>query len=66
MPKYNHRYETDDDGNLFEVWTDRSGQDITARQISSDDDDDSGEEGCVACGNPSYPACMASCPLFDD
>ena len=22
--------------------------------------------GCRACGNPTYPDCMDSCPLFDD
>ena len=25
-----------------------------------------GEQGCKACGNPSYPECKASCPLFDN
>ena len=23
-------------------------------------------EGCAACGNPAYPDCQSSCPLFDD
>ena len=23
-------------------------------------------EGCAACGNPAYPDCMDSCPLYDD
>ncbi len=23
------------------------------------------EEGCRACGNPLYPDCQDSCPLFD-
>ena len=23
-------------------------------------------EGCKACGNPAYPHCKASCPMFDD
>lgn len=22
-------------------------------------------EGCAACGNPAYPDCKSSCPLFD-
>lgn len=22
--------------------------------------------GCAACGNPAYPACKTSCPMFDD
>ena len=24
------------------------------------------EAGCRACGNPAYPECKTSCPLFDD
>ena len=24
------------------------------------------DPGCRACGNPTYPDCMDSCPLFDD
>ena len=23
-------------------------------------------EGCAACGNPAYPDCQSSCPIFDD
>ena len=23
-------------------------------------------EGCAACGNPDYPDCKDSCPMFDD
>ena len=30
------------------------------------DDDDEGDVGCAACGNPAYPNCKTSCPLFDD
>ena len=26
----------------------------------------SGDFGCTACGNPAYPDCKSSCPLFDD
>lgn len=42
---------------------------------SFEDDDDyysgssyeySGNPGCNACGNPAYPDCKASCPMFDD
>ncbi|WP_163428033.1 hypothetical protein [Eubacterium pyruvativorans] len=29
------------------------------------DDDDMGD-GCAACGNPAYPECMSSCPMYDD
>lgn len=31
--------------------------------------DDYGEDsdvGCNACGNPAYPDCKISCPMFDD
>ena len=30
------------------------------------DDEDEGDVGCDACGNPAYPKCKDSCPLFDD
>lgn len=68
MPKYNHRYEEGDDGNLYELWTDKSGRELTIREVDSYDDDDDNDmgEGCAACGNPAYPDCMSSCPLFDD
>lgn len=23
-------------------------------------------EGCAACGNPAFPNCIDSCPMFDD
>lgn len=28
--------------------------------------DDDIPEGCRACGNPDYPKCCDSCPIFDD
>ena len=28
--------------------------------------DDDIPEGCIACGNPAFPSCQDSCPLFDD
>lgn len=31
-----------------------------------DDDFDEPGLGCEACGNPAYPDCKTSCPLFDD
>ncbi len=65
MPKYNHSYE-EIDGELFEHWTNRSGTEHTMIQLSSDDDYDSEDEGCRACGNPDYPNCQSSCPLYDD
>ena len=30
-----------------------------------DEEDDYSEPGCAACGNPAYPMCKDSCPLFD-
>lgn len=66
MPKYNHSYEEDDDGMLWEHWTDRSGREHTYIPIGGDDyDDDDVPEGCAACGGD-YPNCADSCPLFDD
>lgn len=34
-------------------------------EFNEDNEDEIGE-GCAACGNPAYPDCMSSCPLFDD
>lgn len=28
--------------------------------------DDDMPEGCAACGNPAFPDCTSSCPMFDD
>ena len=28
--------------------------------------DDDSLDGCVACGNPAFPNCTGSCPIFDD
>jgi hypothetical protein len=30
------------------------------------DNDDGPEEGCRACGNPAWPNCKTSCPMYDD
>ena len=62
MPKYNHRYE-EIDGDTFEVWTDKSGQETKARLVSTDDDDDDDIPfGCQTCGNcDNYPACREGC-----
>ena len=65
MPKYNHSYEEDDDGMLWEHWTNRDGNEHTWIQLGSNDDDDDIPEGCAACGGD-YPNCTDSCPLFDD
>jgi len=69
MPKYNHSYERDEDGMLWEHWTNRSGTEHTHVQLEFDDDDyyddDDIPEGCAACGGD-YPNCADSCPIFDD
>ena len=69
MPKYNHGYE-EVDGIVYEHWTDRSGNGHRYVEIEADDVDEYGDseydEGCAACGNPNYPACKTSCPLYDD
>lgn len=31
-----------------------------------DDEPENTDAGCRACGNPAYPKCKTSCPLFDD
>ena len=63
MPKYNHSFE-EINGELYEHWTNKSGDEHTMILLKSDDD--SGDEGCMACGNPDYPNCKSSCPLCDD
>lgn len=68
MPKYNRSIE-EISGVLFECWTNRNGSEqkmVEIGRVDDDDDDEDGEEGCDACGNPAYPMCMDSCPLFDD
>ena len=38
-------------------------------QVDLATDDDWGDDSdfaCDACGNPAYPDCKSSCPLFDD
>ena len=67
MPKYNREIFEDDDGSIWEKWTDRSGMNEHYSELFSglDDDSDDVEEGCAACGNPAYPDCKDSCPLFD-
>ena len=31
-----------------------------------ENEDNDSDVGCIACGNPAYPDCKTSCPLFDD
>ena len=64
MPKYNHSIE-ESNGTRFEHWTNRSGTRHTIVELP-DEYEEGGDEGCSACGNPVYPECKSSCPLFDD
>lgn len=64
MPKYNHGYEEDENGTVWEHWTNRAGNEHTWVELGDEDDDDM-PEGCAACGGD-YPNCTESCPLFDD
>ena len=66
MSKYNRKVFQDDDGSVWETWTDKSGSVTRGVELSSGLDDDDGEPGCAACGNPAYPNCKSSCPMFDD
>jgi len=65
MPKYNHSFE-ESDGVMYEHWTNRAGTEHTWKELPDYDDSEGGDEGCAACGNPAYPECKTSCPLFDD
>ena len=67
MPKYNREVFQMDDGSTWEKWTDKYGHNEHYSELSSGLDDDDGiEPGCAACGNPLYPDCKYSCPMFDD
>lgn len=35
-------------------------------ETDENDNYDGPGPGCAACGNPAYPDCMASCPMYDD
>ena len=63
--------------NLWSAWWDlNSGvlcSDCVERAYSEkatvyehEEQEDSMEDGCAACGNPAYPDCKASCPLYDE
>lgn len=38
----------------------------TGHDPYADPEDEGENPGCVACGNPAYPDCMDSCPMYDD
>lgn len=41
----------------------------TESQMENDEDDNTENEipeGCAACGNPAFPNCTSSCPLYDE
>lgn len=48
-----------------DIWGNWDGSYICYHCANNSDEDDY-EEGCAACGNPAYPNCKASCPMFDD
>lgn len=51
-----------------DMWGYWDGETYICEYCSGDeyDDDDDGDAGCKACGNPAYPHCKTSCPLFDE
>ena len=51
--------------NEFEIiWDDDLSNDESYDM--EDYDDILSNPGCAACGNPAYPKCKTSCPMFDD
>ena len=66
MPRGKLHYESYEDGDyLFESWEDPHGKEHHNVTYIGDYEDGP-EEGCEACGNPAYPECKSSCPIFDD
>ena len=65
MPRGKLNYESfEEGGELVEMCDDPHGHGhIKVTPLYDDDDSD---EGCDACGNPAYPDCKSSCPLYDD
>lgn len=41
-------------------------EDEYGRPVVDEEKYEEGDVGCDACGNPAYPECKASCPMFDD
>ena len=42
------------------------GKDVKDTEVFKDEKVESKEACCKACGNPAYPDCKSSCPMFDD
>ena len=51
-----------------DMWGNWDGETYECNYCSGEDydDEDDGDVGCAACGNPAYPNCKTSCPMFDD
>ena len=43
MPKYNHSFEEDEDGTLWEHWTNKDGTEHTVREVWEDDEEENDE-----------------------
>ena len=72
--KKDHDESDDDLDDDFEDYEDEEDEDDEEEEYHylydneyADEDEGYGDEvGCAACGNPAYPHCKASCPMFDD
>ena len=76
MGVYSNHFSWDNGTNLYDQW--RSSNQILCADCAieayesevdeeyDENNDASDDEGCIACGNPAYPECKSSCPLFDD
>ena len=71
---YSNHFSWDNGTNLYAQWDEQilcadcaiEAYEAEVDEEYDEDDNDLDDEGCVACGNPAYPECKSSCPLFDD
>ena len=71
---YSNHFSWDNGTSLYDQWDDQilcaecaiEAYEARVDEEYDEDNDDSEDEGCVACGNPAYPDCKSSCQLFDD
>lgn len=49
-----------------DMWGDWDGESYICYHCAGDSDEEEYDVGCAACGNPSYPKCKTSCPMFDE
>jgi len=72
--EYSNHFSWDNGTSLYDQWDDQilcaecaiEAYEAGVDEEYDEDNDDSRDEGCVACDNPAYPECKSSCPLFDD